>query len=281
MNIHELVRLKGQRLNLSPRTIHTYQHCLKKFFRTTTIDPIRVKKSDIERYIHSLIKNNRASSTINVYLSALKFFFSKVLNRKLTLYISLQKKVTRLPEFLTQSEVQQIFNAIQNPKHLLMIKVMYSSGIRVSELTNLKVKNLQLDQSYLWVRQGKGRKDRATIISKSLIEPIKQLIQKQQLKPENYLFSPYSKINSYNTNTIRAIIKKAQKSTKIHKNIHPHSFRHSFATHLIEQGSSVTEVQPLLGHTRIQTTMIYTHLARPKLLHINSPLDNLKNNRNI
>ena len=188
MNIHELVRQKGLRLNLSPRTIKTYQHCLQKFFRSNNIDPIYLKKQDIEKYIYKLINKNRSSSTINVYLSALKFFYQKVLNKRLTVNIEFQKNVKRLPEFLTQNEIQQVFKVIKNPKHLLIIKLLYSAGLRVSELTNLKVKDLQLGEEYFWVRQGKGRKDRPAIIAKNLNQQLKQWIQKQQLDFNHYLF---------------------------------------------------------------------------------------------
>ena len=275
MNIHELVRQKGIRINLSPRTTKTYQHCLAKFFQTTNIHPLKLKKKDIERYIHTLIDQNKSSSTINVHLSALKFFYQKVLKRKLTLYIEFQKNIKRLPEFLTQTELQKIFYVIQNPKHLLMVKIMYAAGLRVSELTNLKVKDLELDQEYLWVRQGKGRKDRATILAKSLCQELRIWIQEQQLEATNFLFPSYQKHRSLSTRTVYAIVKKAQKKAQIHKNIHPHSFRHSFATHLIEEGNSIQEIQPLLGHRRIDTTMKYLHLARPKLFKIQSPLDSI------
>ncbi|MAG60826.1 hypothetical protein CL619_03490 [archaeon] len=273
MNIHELVRQKGLRLNLSPRTIKTYQHCLQKFFRTIRIDPIKLKKKDIEKYIHRLMELKRASSTINVYLSALKFFYEKILHKTLTIKIEYQKRIKRLPEFLTQNELHKVFNAIQNPKHLLMIKFLYATGIRVSELTNMKVKDLQLDENYAWVRQGKGRKDRPIIIAKKIKLQLKKWINKNQLESNDYLFFSYYKHKKLSTRTIQAIVKKAQLRARIKKNIHPHTFRHSFATHLIEQGNPVTSVQPLLGHNSINTTMRYLHLARPMIINVQSPLD--------
>ena len=276
MNIYELVRQKGLRLNISPRTIKTYQHCLKVFFKTVRIDPLKLKKRDIENYIYHLIDQKRSSSTINVHLSSLKFFYQKVLNRRLTIYIPLQKNVKRLPEFLTVAELKKVFAAIDNPKHLLMIKLLYSAGLRVSELCNLRVKDLQLEQSYLWVRQGKGRKDRSTVISKYLINQLMSLIQNEQLSNSDYLFSPYSKRRSYHPRSIHAIVKKASIIAKVRKNIHPHTFRHSFATHLVEQGNSIQEVQPLLGHTSIRTTMKYLHMARPNINNVISPLDQLE-----
>jgi len=152
-----------------------------------------------------------------------------------------------------------------------MITLMYSAGLRVSELLNLKVKDLQLDQNYGWVRSGKRNKDRIFVIAKSVRDYLTEWTH--DLLSEDYIFSNNRKRMS--TQTVRMVIKKALKQSNIKKNVHPHTLRHSFATHLLENGYAVTDVQPLLGHSKIETTLIYTHMAKPKLLNIISPLDNL------
>ena len=152
-----------------------------------------------------------------------------------------------------------------------MITLLYSAGLRISELLNLKIKDFQFDQNYGWVRQGKGRKDRIFIISPKIKDNLLPYITQNNLQAEDVLFHNHRKTMS--AQTVRMIIKKAITLADISKNIHPHTLRHSFATHLLENGYAVTDLQPLLGHSKIETTLIYTHLAQPKLLNIKSPYD--------
>ena len=155
-----------------------------------------------------------------------------------------------------------------------MITLLYASGFRVSELVKLKLKDIDFDNNYGWVRDGKGGKDRIFIVSEKLNNELKEWVVNNKLNIEDYFFK--GNFNSaYSTQSIRAIVKKAVKKAKIIKHIHPHSLRHSFATHLLENGYSVMEVQPLLGHSRLETTMIYTHLAAPQLTRVKSPFDSL------
>ena len=151
---------------------------------------------------------------------------------------------------------------------------MYSAGLRVSELLNLKVKDFQFEQNYGWVRQGKGKKDRVFIVAEQLTDKLLMWITKRNLENDNYLFTN-SLGRKMSAQTLRKVIKYTLTLSGIHKNVHPHTLRHSFATHLIENGYSVTDVQPLLGHSRIETTLVYTHLASPKLLNTKSPFDQL------
>ncbi len=272
MDISELVRKEGFRRGLRPQTIKTYQYIVNKFLRIYSLCPLVVKKKDIENHLDKLLEQNKSGSTLNVHLQALKFFYEKVLHRKLTLYIPLTKVRKRLPEFLTKDEIKALLNAIENSKHKLMIAFLYASGFRVSELVKLKVKDLDLNNNYGWVRDGKGGKDRIFIISEKLNDKLKRWIEWNELASEDYLFKGNSG-HHYSTQSIRSIIKNAARMIKINKNIHPHSLRHSFATHVLENGYSIMEAQPLLGHSRLETTMIYTHLAIPKLTRIKSPYD--------
>ncbi len=272
MEITELIRKKSMLRGLSPRTIKTYTYVVNSFLRKYHKAAFEVTKNDIEKHCLLLLEQNSCGNTINVHLNALKFFYEECLGRKLTVNIRYYKVPRNLPEFLTQEETIKLLNAITNQKHLLMITLMYSAGLRVSELLNLKVKDLHLNEAYGWVRQGKGKKDRVFIIAEKLKRELASWTN--NLFPENYIFSNYN-AQQMSSQTIRKIISSAAKQAGISKRIHPHTLRHSFATHLIENGYAVTEVQPLLGHSSIDTTMIYLHMASPQLLKVKSPLDSL------
>ena len=273
MFISELIRKEGLRQGLRPRTIQTYQLCTNQFFRHCKKDPVYVTKIDIQEYLDYLLEKNAPGNTLNVHLNALKFFYEQILHRKLTVNIKFSKTPQKLPDFLTQEEIFALINAIHNPKHSLMICLLYSSGMRISELLNLKVKDLELSQNHGWVRNGKGGKDRPFIIAQSLKEELQIWVKDKNV--DGWIFTGWNN-SPYNDSSVREILKKAAKEATITKKVHPHMLRHSFATHLLENGYAVTDVQPLLGHSRLETTLVYTHLARPKLLQVQSPLDKLR-----
>lgn len=271
MNVREAIAKKAMLQGLSYQTIRTYANTVEKFLRIYKKGPFEVTKNDIEKHCLMLLERGSPGNTLNVHLNALKFFYEEVLNRRLTVNIRYLKVPQRLPEFLTQEEVKLLLNNIANKKHLLMIIVMYSSGMRVSELLNLKVKDLQLFEGYGWVRAGKGGKDRVFIIADKLRNELERWVS--NMNSEGFVFSNKGKRMS--AQTVRLILKKATKLSGITKNIHPHTLRHSFSTHLLENGYAVTDLQPLLGHSKLETTLVYTHLARPKLLTTKSPYDSL------
>ncbi len=272
MFVTELITKEALRQGLSPRTIRTYCQCTERFFRYYPKEPHQINKTEIKQFIDSLLTKNAPGNTINVYLNALKFFYEQVLHKKLTLNLKYSKHPQHLPEFLTQEETKLLLEQIENPKHHLIISLLYSAGFRVSEVLNLKVKDIQLEKNYGWVRQGKGRKDRLFIIAQNIKPILQQWIK--NLSIEDYVFTGIH--GQYTASSIRQILKQAKKKAKLTKNIHPHTLRHSFATHLLENGYALTDLQPLLGHSRIETTMIYTHLANPKLCNIKSPYDSLQ-----
>ena len=179
-----------------------------------------------------------------------------------------------LPTVLTKEEIIRLFDNIKNSKHKLSAELMYSSGLRVNELVNLKVMDFEFEKNYGWVRNGKGNKDRLFIVAKRLNERLQEFIKENKLSYESYLFKG-NKRDHISKETINMIIKTAAKKAGIKKRVHCHTLRHSFATHLIEDGYGVSDVQSLLGHKSPETTMVYVHMASPKMLNIKSPLDNL------
>jgi integrase/recombinase XerD len=273
MYIPELIRKEGLRRGLSPRTIRTYSNCVEKFFRTCHKEPFQVTKVDIQYFLDRLLEKSAPGNTLNVYLNALKFFYEEIMHRKLTVNIRYSKIPQKLPEFLIQEEVTRLFAAIANPKHQLMIKLLYATGMRVNELCHLKVKDFQFEQNYGWVRQGKGKKDRPFIVPQKLKEELLLYIHRDQLQGDGWLFPGHK--NHYSPASVQAILHTSATVSKLTKKVHPHMLRHSFATHLIQNGYSVMDVQPLLGHQKLETTLVYLHLAAPRLLNIESPYDRL------
>lgn len=274
IDVNEAIRKEGYRRRLSPRTIQTYQKCVDIFLRKTNKTLDQISKKDIRLFLEYLSEKNKAGSTMNVYHMALRFLFENVLEKRMWIDIKYSKTPKRLPEFLTKEETKKLIDSIVNFKHQLMICLMYSAGLRVSELLNLKVKDLVLENGYGYVRNGKGGKDRIIIVSKNLIPAVRKLIKNEKLVEENYLFQS-NRDGKYSARTIQQIIKKAIKISGIKKNIHPHTLRHSFATHLIDNGSDLTQVQALLGHKSPETSMIYVHMASPMMINTKSPLEEL------
>lgn len=273
MDVIYLMRQEMLRRGLSHRTIVTYIQCVKEFLKKCHLEPRKISKWDIKQYIDSLVSKGAAGNTINVHLNALKFLMEEILCKRVLFNIKYSKVPKELPTVLTKEEVQILFNSIKNKKHALMIKLMYSAGLRLSELAYLKVKDLELDKNYGWVRKGKGRKDRLFIIAKGLREELIEFIKTENPEYEYWLFK--GRNSHIHQRTIQEIIKKAAKRSNIKKNIHPHTLRHSFATHLIEDGYDIASVQSLLGHSNLETTMRYVHMASPKLINVESPYDTL------
>lgn len=274
IDIDELIRKEGFRRRYSPRTIKTYQKCVEKFLRSSgkTID--KISKKDARNFLNKLSDKNAAGSTINVHHMAIKFLMEDCLHKRMKLNIRYSKTPRRLPEVLSKEEIKTLFTSIPNEKHKLMVELMYSGGLRVSELTNLKVKDLQIDKGYGFVRSGKGNKDRLFILSPKLKERINNLTLKEKLSDNSYLFISNRK-TKYSTRSLGKIIKDSCKISKIHRRVSCHTLRHSFATHLIENGYDVSQVQGLLGHKSPETTMIYLHISSPNMINVRSPIDNL------
>ncbi|MBU2562142.1 MAG: tyrosine-type recombinase/integrase [Nanoarchaeota archaeon] len=268
------IRKECNRRRLSPRTTKTYLFCIHRFLNWSKKDLRYISKKDVRLFLENLSRKNLSGNTMNVYHMALRFLFTQVLEKKMWIDIKYSKIPKKFPEVLSKEEVKRLIDVIKNPKHQLMICLLYSSGLRVSELINLKVRELELNKNYGYVRNGKGGKDRLITLSKNLIPALKKLIEKEKLDEKGYLFKSM-RGRKYHPKTVQKIVKKASQNAKIKKEISPHTLRHSFATHLIENGYDITNVQALLGHKSPETTLIYTHIASPNLINTKSPLESL------
>ncbi len=264
-----MIRKEALRRGYSRKTITSYSECVKRFLNRSKKEIKNVSKKDILDYIDYLIKKNYSGNTINVYYCSLRFFFQEILGRKLFRNVRYTKIPRKLPVVLNKEEVKLLIDSISNEKHALMIKLLYSAGLRVGELVSLRIKDIDCSSEVGWVRHGKGGKDRPFIISRKIKLELITLICGRDI--DSFLFA--GRHGKYSVRTIQEIVKKACKSAGIKKNVHPHTLRHSFATHLIEDGYGLGTVQNLLGHSSPETTMGYVHLANPRLLNIKSPFD--------
>ena len=273
MDIIYLMKREMNRRRYSQRTIETYEYCFNEFLKWCKKEPRKVNSHDIKEFLYMLSEKNKSASTMNIYLNAIKFPLENILNKKhFFIDMPFSKVPKKLPIVLSKEEVSKLIENISNNKHKLMIKLMYSAGLRVSELLNLKIEDFDFENNLGWVRQGKGNKDRIFIIAGSIKEELKEHI-KNNCQVSNYLFT--SNNHQLSTRTVQEIIKAAAKKSNLRKKVHPHTLRHSFATHLIENGYDITSVQSLLGHSSVETTMVYVHIASKKLISVKSPLDSL------
>jgi len=252
--------------NFSNKTVKSYSFSVKKFLKYSgnkELNTELVKKYIIEH----LKKENPSSVAKDVY--AVKFFYEKVLRKKLV--IQTIKRNKTLPEILTIEEIRGLINNTENIKHKLIIKLLYGTGLRVNEIVNLKKEDINFEEELIKINLAKGKKDRFVKIPESLKEELKSYYK---ISNSRYLF-PSNRGGKLTTATIQAIIKNASKKAKIKKRVYPHLLRHSFATHLLENGTDLRIIQKLLGHSDIKTTQIYTQISQASIKKIKSPLDNL------
>jgi len=265
------LKLRG----FSKRTINTYFTNVKLFLSQLKKDAKETMEEDIKLYFAELIANGRLSPrSIAVKKASLKFFYEEILNKKI-INLKTPKIPKSIPVFLTRDEIKSLFNSASSKKSLLIMRLIYSTGLRVSECVNLKIGDLELDEGIGWVRRGKGAKDRAIFFSKLLIDELKKYIQ-TLAESEIYLF-PSRDGWHLSTRNIQKIIKLAAKKAKIPKKVTAHKLRHSFATHNLDKGVDIRIIQELLGHSDLSTTQIYTHVSKEQLKKVKNVLDELEN----
>lgn len=256
--------------SFSPRTIEAYLFYNRKFLEFVKKDPDQVTTDDVKSYMAKMMERNASPRTIILVKAALKFFYDGVLKKNIV-YIKSPKVSKKLPVVLTKEEVKTLIRSIKNGTHMLVVSLLYSSGLRVSELVNLKVGDIELDERIGWVRSGKGRKDRMFILPNALIEDLKRHFSGK--KDTDYIFSGYKERMS--ARNVQKIVSSAAENAGLSKHVHVHTLRHSFATHLLEAGEGIRKIQELLGHADLSTTQIYTHVSKEELKKVKSPLDDL------
>ena len=267
-NYIQILRIKGY----SRRTIEAYLHYNRDFLKLANKSPREICRKEIVAYLDYLVLSvNAAASTLNLAYSALKSYYGTVYKRKFFIDLPRAKKEKKLPIVLSKAEVKLLIDKTGNRKHKCILSLLYGCGLRVSELLNLKMKDIDIMRGMIHVRAGKGKKDRYVNLPESLIIVLKK--QSKLKHWEDYLFTGRDNKSRITAMSVQKIIKQAAVRAKIMKNISPHTMRHTYATHLLEAGTDIRYIQALLGHSRLETTQTYARVANNKIREINSPLD--------
>jgi len=272
----EFLRKLEVELKISKNSEHTIKSYIKSnkiFLENIKKEPSEIEEDDIKKYIAENL-SEKSSISIIIFLAALKYAYSSILQKDLTSNIRRPKREKKIPTVLTKKEVSNLFKSINTKKSKMMIFLMYASGMRVSELTYLKIEDLNFEERIGHIRQGKGRKERIFNIPKFLLLNLKKYSEKKKSLGEVYLFSGRGGKRMSSRN-VQKIVKNVAKIAQIKKDVHCHTLRHSFATHLLEDGVDIRIIQELLGHSNLSTTELYTHISPQQLKRVKSPLDSL------
>lgn len=259
------IKLRG----FSAKTSKMYVLYNKQFLERYDLNPREVREEDIKLYLAEKMTEEKLSAkSIALIKAALIFFYNEILGNKFDIKTPKIKKTT--PVVLTKDEIKRLFSVITNPKHKLIIKLYYSSGLRLSEAINLRKKDFDFDENIVWVRDGKGGKDRMSILSSSISDELREFTQFKG--KDDFLF-----LNKWgepiSERSVQKIMEKAKLESGIEKDVHIHTLRHSFATHLLESGVDIRKIQVLLGHSDLSTTSIYAHVSTKELKNVKSPLE--------
>ncbi len=257
----------------SQNTIRNYTAELAKFLKYFESFELKtLTKEQIESYIFYLISKYKiGESKQNTTINAIKFYYEQVLYKPREYYdIQRPKRAKSLPNILSQDEVYKLINSPQNIKHKAILFTIYSCGLRISELINLRISDIRSDDNYIFIKGAKGKKDRRTLLSKNLLKLLRLYYKKY--KPAYWLFEGQDG-GKYSPTSIQKIFRKAQQKSGVNPWSTPHTLRHSFATHLLENGENLRNIQVLLGHESSKTTEIYTHVINISNKNIKNPLD--------
>ena len=269
-----------ERRNYSQSTTRTYIRTVEDFARYFHCRPDQLGPEHIREYqAHLFSRRKLAPNTVTQRLAALRFFFIKTLRRPWSVTETpYPKKVVRLPAILSQDSVARLIDSALTPFHRVVLMTLYATGVRRAELAHLKVSDVDSERMVIHVQGGKGRKDRDVMLSPKLLEALREHWRGLKRKPTVWLF-PGNRWHTGNqpidTKAVWNVCKEAAKRAGIQKEVHPHTLRHCFATHLLEAGADLRTIQVLLGHRDLEETTIYLHLSSRHLSATPSPLDAL------
>jgi integrase/recombinase XerD len=267
--------------NYAKTTIDSYIRAVEDFSRYFNCSPDRLGPRHIREYQAALFQKRKFSpNTVTQHLAALRFFYVKTLKKAWSITETpYPKKAVHLPTILSQEEVARLIDAALTPYHRTLLMTLYATGVRRAELTHLKVSNVDSKRMVIHVQGGKGRKDRDVLLSPKLLEELRTHWHRLRRKPSVWLF-PGNRHHSGNqpidTKVVWHACKEAAQRAGLQKDVHPHTLRHCFATHLLEAGADLRTIQTLLGHSDLEETTLYLHLSERHLNATASPLDSLK-----
>lgn len=263
------LKIRGYRA----RTIKAYVNSLKQFLEFVNNQVYGNETEKVKNFLFHKRELKCSYKTLNVFLSAIKFFYRKILKIPYKIDVKFAKRRLKLPSVLARSEILDLIGTLQNLKHRLVIALAYGAGLRVSEVANLKVKDLDFRKKLIKIRNGKGGRARYTIFPSAIRNDLSDFLENSLYKkgPNSYVFES-QRGGKLSTRSIQKMFKNILKKVHPSVDVSFHSLRHSFATHLLEQGTDIRFIQELLGHKNIKTTQIYTHVTNQRLSDIDSPL---------
>ena len=258
----------------SPLTQRSYLYYNRLLCQTLQKSPEDINSEDITKFLAGMEKNREYSaSSMNIIISAIKFFYKFVFRQEKINMQHRPRQDRRLPMVLSKMEIQKMLNMESNIKHRLLLTLAYSSGLRVSEVVFLKKEQIDTSRGVIYIKLGKGRKDRCTLLSEKAARLFSEYCTLFNI--QTWLFPGQPETRHITIRSAQKIFVKAVKRAEINKEVSIHSLRHTFATHLLENGTDIRYIQTLLGHSSIRTTERYTHIARTSFLSIKSPLDTM------
>lgn len=284
---HDALEKFIQQLKLkaySPGTIRTYRNEFFQLLHLLKKKPVSALTTDeLRRYfVYCCDKLRLSENTLHSRINAIKFYFEQVMNREKFFWeIPRPKKPLLLPKLLSEKELGKLFKALSNKKHKAMLFTAYSAGLRVSEIVNLKIKDIDSSRMQIFIRRAKGKKDRYVNLSPVLLDILRVYIKDYKPSPKVYLFESENTSSAYPIRTVQQIFSNAKARAGILKDVGIHSLRHSFATHLLDKGTDIRYIKELLGHFDIRTTERYLHVSKQQLVNVLSPLDDLVKKENL
>lgn len=265
----EEMRLRGY----ADRTIDSYVAQMVRFVRHYGVSPTELGAAEIRKYLVHLTEDEAlSSSSVNMAIYGLKFFYVEVLGREWAEGFKFRRRrKKKLPVTLTRAEVERLLEETRNLKHRAVLMALYSAGLRLNEAISLRVGDLDIPNRRILVREPKGGRERYVMLSDRFLRVLRRYLREQ--RPKGYLFPGKNSEKPLHSSAVQRVVKKMASRAGIEKTVTPHILRHTFATHLLEQGTSVLYIQKLLGHKSVKTTMLYTHVSRRGVAEIRSPLD--------
>ena len=267
------LKLRG----FSEKTVKTYLFFNKEFLSFIGKPPQEATEEDVKSYIAYLLFDKKLKpSSVNLALCTLRFFYKKILEQDIFSKIESPKLEKKIPTVLTKDEIKQMIASAKNQKHRILVELLYSAGLRVSEAVKMRINDLDLKEKIAIVKAGKGRKDRIVILSTTLVKDLQDYIPKlkEKFSENEFLFpSPSKKNQPITPRQAEKIIKSLAEKAGIKKRVYCHALRASFATHLLEQGTDIRVIQTLLGHANLATTERYTKVSLEQIKKVKNPLD--------
>jgi integrase/recombinase XerD len=270
--LHDNMVLEMKFRGYSDTTIQMYTKCIYDFAHHHRKSPLSISQIEVRDYFYYLVKNSVSSIRLHIIYSAIKVFYKIHGQPHYIDFIPHPRPKYKLPEVLDESEVQSILSLARNLRYKLLYTLIYSSGLRISEALNLKLPDIDYNRKQIHIRSSKNGHDRYSILSEKAIYLLKFYINRYT--PMTYLFFVLrDKSRKMPKRQCQQVFKDLVKAANITKNVHVHTLRHSFATHLLEHNTNIFYIMKLLGHSSIQSTMTYLHLQKFDSLDVHSPLD--------